>query len=154
MAQVTVKGLNVIKDIENQAKDAVNEELERYFTVMANDAVDMASKGVWSGAYVKSFSFKAGNSSSRGRRVDGANWKFKEPTGTAADVEAGRSMLLGDIRSAFDNNDPLETKSYTIRNDANHARFVEYGVNGGAHPPGPRPRDGYRIFTILRSRYG
>lgn len=154
MAQVTVKGLNVVEDIENQAKDIANRELEEYFTVMANDAIDMASRGVWSGAYVKSFSFKAGNSSSRGRRVDGANWKFKEPTGSSKDVDAGRKMLLADIKAAFDNNDPLETKSYTLRNDANHAHFVEYGREGGAHPPGPKPHSGYRIFDRLRNKYG
>jgi hypothetical protein len=151
MAQVTVKGLSVIKDIEEQAKEVVNEELKEHFTGMANDAIDMASHGVWSGAYVKSFSFKAGNSSSRGRRVDGANWKFPEKTGSQADVEAGRNLLLGDVNAAFANNDPLAVKSYTLRNDANHAVFVEYGVAG---PLGPKPENGYRIFERLRSKYG
>jgi hypothetical protein len=151
MAQVTVKGLSVIKDIEEQVKEVVNEELKEHFTGMANDAIDMASHGVWSGAYVKSFSFKAGNSSSRGRRVDGANWKFPEKTGSQADVEAGRNLLLGDVNAAFANNDPLAVKSYTLRNDANHAVFVEYGVAG---PRGPKPENGYRIFERLRSKYG
>ena len=148
MAQVTVKGLNVIKDIENQAKDIVNEELEDHFTQMANYAIDESP--IWSGAYVKSFSFKAGDSRSRGRRVDGANWRFPQKTGSEADREIGRSLLMGDIQSAFVDNDPLETKSYTLRNDSNHARFVEYGVEGGAHPPGPKPPNGYRIFERLK----
>ena len=65
MAQITIKGLDVVKDIENQAKDIVNEELEDHFTRMANFAINQSP--IWSGAYVKSFSFKAGNSSSRGR---------------------------------------------------------------------------------------
>jgi hypothetical protein len=50
MAQVTVKGLSVIKNIQDQATDIVNQELKEHFTGMANDAIDMASYGVWSGA--------------------------------------------------------------------------------------------------------
>lgn len=153
MAQVTIKGLDVLKKIEDQAKDAVGEQLEDYFTGMANDAITMSP--VWSGAYVKSFSFKSNNSRSRGRRIDGANWRFPKQTGTESDREQGRDKLLGDVKAAFaDKDDLLENKSYTLRNDANHARFVEYGVNGGAHPPGPKPPNGYQIFKILRSRYG
>ena len=120
---------------------------------MANDAINMSP--VWSGAYVKSFSFKSNNSSSRGRRVDGANWRFPRKTGSQADKEKGRDLLLGDVKAAFaDKDDLLENKSYTLRNDANHARFVEYGLEGGAHPPGPKPPNGYQIFNTLRRRYG
>lgn len=153
MAQVTIKGLDVLKRIEDQAKESVGEQLEDYFTVMANDAINMSP--VWSGAYVKSFSFKADNSRSRGRRIDGANWRFPKKTGSEADREEGRGKLLGDIQTAFaDKDDLLQNKSYTLRNDANHAYFVEYGVEGGAHPPGPKPPNGYQIFKKLRSRYG
>ena len=149
MAQITIKGLNVIKDIENQAKDIVNEELEDHFTGMANFAINQSP--IWSGAYVKSFSFKAGNSRSRGRRVDGANWKFPQKTGSEADREVGRSLLLGDIQAAFVDNDPLETKSYTLRNDSNHARFVENGIEGPTGPKGNEtPLNGYRIFGRLK----
>jgi len=149
MAQLTIKGLNVVKDIENQAKEIVNEELEDRFTQMGNFAINESP--VWSGAYVKSFSFKAGNSSSRGRRIDGANWRFPEKTGSEADREIGRSLLLGDIKAAFVDNDPLETKSYTIRNDSNHAGFVEYGVKGPTGPKGNEtPLNGYRIFGRLK----
>ena len=126
MVQLTIKGLSVIDDIENQAKDIVNEGLEDHFTQMGNFAINESP--IWSGAYVKSFSFKAGNSRSRGRRVDGANWRFPRKTGSEADREIGRSLLLGDIKAAFVDNDPLETKSYTIRNDSNHAGFVENGI--------------------------
>lgn len=153
MAQVTTKGLDVLKKIEDQAKDAVADQLEDYFTVMANDAINMSP--IWSGAYVKSFSFKVDNPSSRGRRIDGANWRFPKKTGSESDREEGRGKLLGDIQTAFaDKDDLLENKSYTLRNDANHARFVEYGVQGGAHPPGPKPLNGYQIFNTLRSKYG
>ena len=145
MAQVTIKGLNVVKNIENQAKDIVNGELEDHFTQMGNFAINKSP--IWSGAYVKSFSFKAGNSSSRGRRVDGANWRFPEKTGSEADREVGRNLLMGDIKAAFVDNDPLETKSYTLRNDSNHAGFVERGVGG---PTGPKPPNGYRIFGRLK----
>jgi len=145
MAQVTIKGLHVLKNVESKLKDAANEKLEERFTHMANFAINESP--VWSGAYVKSFSFKAGNSSSRGRRVDGANWKFPERTGSEVDREVGRSLLLGDIQTAFVDNDPLETKSYTFRNDSNHAKFVEYGVGG---PTGPKPPNGYRIFERLK----
>ncbi len=146
MAQVTVKGLSVIKDIQDQVKEVVNEELKEHFTGMANFAI--RESPVWSGAYVKSFSFKAGNSSSRGRRVDGAHWRFPEKTGSEADRAEGHALLMGDINAAFTNNDPLAVKSYTLRNDSNHARFVEYGVDG---PKGPKPQNGYRIFDQLKA---
>ena len=145
MAQVTIKGLNVVKDIESQAKEIVNQELEDHFTEAANFAINKSP--IWSGAYVKSFSFKAGDSRSRGRRIDGANWRFPQKTGSEADREIGRSLLVGDIQAAFVDNDPLKTKSYTIRNDSNHARFVENGVGG---PAGPKPPNGYRIFERLK----
>ena len=148
MAQITIKGLNVIKDIENQAKDIVNEELEDHFTQMGNFAINQSP--IWSGAYVKSFSFKAGNSSSRGRRIDGANWKFPQKTGSEADREIGRSLLMGDIQAAFVDNDPLETKSYTLRNDSNHARFVEHGTVGKGGPNGPYANGGHKIFGRLK----
>ena len=48
MAQVTIKGLDVLKNIEDQVKGSVGEQLEDYFTVMANDAIDMSP--VWSGS--------------------------------------------------------------------------------------------------------
>lgn len=149
MAQVTIKGLNVVKDIENQAKDIVNGELEDHFTQMGNFAINKSP--IWSGAYVKSFSFKAGNSSSRGRRIDGANWRFPQKTGSEADREVGRSLLMGDIQAAFVDNDPLETKSYTLRNDSNHAGFVERGVGGPTGPKGNQtPLNGHRIFGRLK----
>ena len=48
MAQVTIKGLKCHQeDIENQAKDIVNEELEDYFTHMANFAINMSPCLVW-----------------------------------------------------------------------------------------------------------
>lgn len=150
MAQVTVKGLKAIDNMQNQVNEIVSDELEDYFTEMANDAINMSP--VWSGAYVKSFSFKSNNSSSRGRRIDGANWKFPEKIGSAADKEAGRNLLLGDVKAAFANKDEsTKHNSFTLRNDSNHAVFVEYGVGG---PKGPKPENGYRIFSELRSRYG
>ncbi len=150
MAQVTIKGLKALENMQDQAKDIVSDELEDYFVEMANDAIDMSP--VWAGAYVKSFSFKANNSSSRGRRIDGANWRFPKKTGSQADKSEGRELLLGDVRAAVAEKDGvLETSSYTLRNDANHARFVENGIAG---PKGPKPENGYRIFERLRSRYG
>ena len=149
MVQLTIKGLSVIDDIENQAKDIVNEGLEDHFTQMGNFAINESP--IWSGAYVKSFSFKAGNSRSRGRRVDGANWRFPRKTGSEADREIGRSLLLGDIKAVFVDNDPLETKSYTIRNDSNHSGFVENGIKGPTGPKGNEtPLNGYRIFGRLK----
>ena len=153
MAQVTIKGLKALQNMEDQAKEIASNKLEGYFLEVAEDAIRMSP--VWSGAYVKSFSFKSDNTSSRGRRIDGARWKFPDKTGTPADKAEGLSLLQGDIKSVFEDSDKvLESRTYTLRNDANHAYFVEYGVDGGAHPPGPKPRDGYRIFEILRSRYG
>lgn len=153
MAQVTVKGLKALENMQDQAKNIVSDELEDYFVEMANDAINMSP--VWSGAYVKSFSFKANNSSSRGRRVDGANWRFPKKTGSQADKSEGRNLLLGDVRAAFaDKDGVLENSSYTLRNDANHARFVENGTLGNAGPKGPNANGGYRIFARLRSKYG
>ena len=153
MAQVTVKGLQAIQNMQDQAKEIVSNELEDYFVEMSNDAINM-SPG-WSGAYVKSFSFKADNTRSRGRRVDGANWRFAKKTGSEADREQGRDLLLGDVKAVFADSDKvLEDRTYTLRNDANHAYFVEYGIEGGAKPPGPKPPNGYRIFNNLRSKYG
>ena len=154
MAQVTVKGLKAIQNMQDQAKQIVSNELEDYFLEMSQDALNMSP--VWSGAYVKSFSFKADNSSSRGRRIDGANWRFPKQTGSEADREAGRDALKGDVRAAFADKSKLpEEKSYTIRNDSNHARFVEHGIQGPTGPKGNEtPLNGYRIFGRLKSRYG
>ena len=153
MAQVTVKGLKAIQNMQDQAKGIVSNKLEDYFVEMSNEAIDMSP--VWSGAYVKSFSFKADNTSSRGRRVDGANWRFPKKTGSEADREQGRDLLLGDVKAVFADSDKvLEDRTYTLRNDANHAYFVEYGIEGGAKPTGPKPTNGYRIFNNLRSKYG
>lgn len=155
MAQVTVKGLKAIDNMQDQAKDIVSNDLEDYFTQMSNDAINMASHGVWSGAYVKSFSFKANNSSSRGRRIDGARWRFPEKTGSQADVEEGRSLLLGDVKAAFADKDKVfENQSYTLRNDSNHSVFVEHGTLGNKGPKGPYANGGYKIFERLKSRYG
>jgi hypothetical protein len=153
MAQITIKGLKAIENMQDQAKEIVSNELTDYFTEMANFAITKSP--IWSGAYVKSFSFKSNNSRSRGRRVDGANWRFPKKTGSEADRETGRDLLLGDVKAAFANKDEVtKQSSFTLRNDSNHARFVEYGVEGGAHPPGPRPKNGYRIFSELRRKYG
>ena len=138
--------------IRSQSKDILNEELEGFFTSMANYAIDKSP--IWSGAYVKSHSFKADNTRSRGRRIDGSNWRFRKKTGSEADREEGRSLLIGDIKTVLSKNNPFKTKVYTLRNDSNHAGFVENGVEGGAHPPGPKPINGYKIFAKLRSLYG
>lgn len=154
MAQVTIKGLQAIQNMQDQAKEIVSNELEDYFVEMSNDAINMSP--VWSGAYVKSFSFKADNTRSRGRRVDGANWRFPKKTGSEADREQGRDLLLGDVKAVFSDSDKvLEDRKYTLRNDSNHARFVEDGIEGPAGPKGSEtPLNGYRIFGRLRSKYG
>jgi hypothetical protein len=146
MAQVTVKSRSIVNKIKNKSTEIINEELKDHFTGMANFAI--GESPIWSGAYVKSFSFKSNNSSSRGRRIDGANWKFPKQTGSEADRAEGHALLMGDINATFVNNDPLVVKSYTLRNDSNHATFVEYGVGG---PTGPKPPNGYRIFEQLRA---
>ena len=120
---------------------------------MANDAINISP--VWSGAYVKSFSFKSNNSSSRGRRVDGANWKFPEKTGSAADKETGRNLLLGDVKAAFANkDDSTKQSSFTLRNDSNHAVFVEHGTIGNGGPKGPYDNGAHKVFARLKNKYG
>ncbi len=150
MAQVTVKGLSISDKIKNRSTKIVNAELKEHFTGMANFAI--RESPVWSGAYVKSFSFKAGNFSSRGRRVDGANWRFPKKTGSEADRAEGHALLMSDINAVFANNDPLSVKFYTLRNDSNHARFVEDGIDGPTGPKGNHtPKNGYRIFGRLKA---
>jgi len=149
MPQFTSKGYAGLSEkVQQQAEALGKKELEDYFTLIADDAVDMSP--IWSGAYVKSFSFRANNTTSRGRGIDGRNWKFPKKTGTAADRETGRSQLMGDIKQVMKTTDPFTTKSYTLRNDAGHAGFVENGGN----ERGPKPRNGYKIFARLRSKYG
>jgi hypothetical protein len=149
MPQFTSKGYAGLSEkVQQQAEALGKKELEDYFTLIADDAVDMSP--IWSGAYVKSFSFRANNTTSRGRGIDGRNWKFPKKTGTAADRETGRSQLMGDIKQAVKTTDPFTTKSYTLRNDAGHAGFVENGGNAR----GPKPPNGYKIFARLRSKYG
>ena len=149
MPQFTTKGFAGLSEkVQQQAEAITKKELEGYFTRMANDAVDMSP--IWSGAYVKSFSFMANNTTSRGRGIDGRNWKFPKKTGTAADRETGRSQLMGDIKQVMSSTKPVDTKSYTLRNDAGHAGFVENGGNAR----GPKPPNGYKIFARLRSKYG
>tara|TARA_E500000318_G_C3466023_1_gene174606 strand:+ start:145 stop:594 length:450 start_codon:yes stop_codon:yes gene_type:complete len=149
MPQFTSKGYAGLSEkIQQQAEALGKKELEDYFTLIADDAVDMSP--IWSGAYVKSFSFRANNTTSRGRGIDGRNWRFPKKTGTEADRETGRSQLMGDIKQVVKTTDPFTTKSYTLRNDAGHARFVENGGN----ERGPKPRNGYKIFARLRSKYG
>jgi hypothetical protein len=149
MPQFTSKGYAGLSEkIQQQAEALGKKELEDYFTLIADDAVDMSP--IWSGAYVKSFSFRANNTTSRGRGIDGRNWRFPKKTGTEADRETGRSQLMGDIKQVVKTTDPFTTKSYTLRNDAGHARFVENGGNAR----GPKPPNGYKIFARLRSKYG
>ena len=149
MPQFTSKGYAGLSEkVQQQAEALGKKELEDYFTLIADDAVDMSP--IWSGAYVKSFSFRANNTTSRGRGIDGRNWKFPKKTGTAADRETGRSQLMGDIKQAVKTTDPFTTKSYTLRNDAGHAGFVENGGNAR----GPKPPNGSKIFARLRSKYG
>jgi len=140
--------------MQKQIVKIASGELEDYFTEMANDAINMSP--VWSGAYVKSFSFKSNNTSSRGRRIDGANWKFPEKTGSEADRETGRDLLLGDVKAAFaDKDENTKHSSFTLRNDSNHAVYVEDGIKGPKGPKGNHtPNNGYRIFGRLKSKYG
>ena len=63
MAQITINNLKVLDDIKKQVKDATNDQLEDYFTEMANFAIKKSP--IWSGSYVKSFSFKSDNTGSK-----------------------------------------------------------------------------------------
>jgi len=153
MAQITIKGLKAIENMQDQAKDIVSNELEDYFTEVATDAIAMSP--VWSGSYVKSFSFKSNNSSSRGRRIDGANWRFPKETGSLSDKDDGLTLLLGDVKAAFvDKDENTKNSSFTLRNDSNHAVFVEHGTVGKGGPNGPYANGGYKIFARLKRKYG
>lgn len=106
-------------------KDIVKPQILDTVEDMANYAVN--NSPVWSGAYVNSWSIKANNTSSRGRRRVSTITRGNEN----AERESARSNLFTDISRIEVMEEPL--RSITMRNDSAHAQAVEatYPVASG-----------------------
>jgi len=129
--QITPGFMRKFTEIE---KEFVRPQVLDTVTDMANFAVN--NSPVWSGAYVNSWSIKANNTSSSGRRRVSTKARANEN----AERESARAKLMGDI----DKIETMETpiSSITIRNDSEHAQGVEEGT--------PPARKAYGVATALR----
>lgn len=157
MAQSTFKsGLDKI--VGDAAKKGMRRGLEERLDSMARDAVGLGTINVpvWSGAYVRSFSFKANNTSSRGRRVSYDNYAGGPPTGGAEDRDAGLRNLESDISSILSDGN-TDIKTITLRNDSPHASSVEEGslaVSLRGNEKGLVFDNAYKVFAQIRRKYG
>jgi len=157
MAQSTFKsGLDKI--VSDAARKGMRRGLEERLDNMARDAVGLGTINVpvWSGAYVRSFSFKANNTSSRGRRVPSDDYTGGTPTGGAEDRDAGLRNLESDISAIFADED-ANIKTITLRNDSPHARAVEEGsltVPLKGNEKGLVFDNAYKVFAQIRRKYG
>jgi hypothetical protein len=123
---------------------AVNVQLETKASEIAQDAVMLSP--VYSGAYVRSFSFKANNTSSRGRGQTAVSEKDNKSSSPDSEKQQGLSNLDGDISSIF--SDPnIKIKTLTLRNDSPHAKLVEDG-------PIKTAPNGAKVFAQIRNKHG
>ena len=157
MAQSTFKsGLDKI--VSDAAKKGMRRGLEERLDSMARDAVGLGTINVpvWSGAYVRSFSFKANNTSSRGRRVPSDDYAGGIPTGGSEDRDAGLRNLESDISSILADENTV-IKTITLRNDSPHASAVEEGsltVPLKGNEQGLVFDNAYKVFAQIRRKYG
>jgi hypothetical protein len=107
------------KNLADKLHKAVNTQLEVKATDIAEDAIMMSP--IYSGAYVKSFSFKANNTSSRGRGQTTTSEIDNKSSSPESERSTGLSNLYGDIAAIFSNPE-VEIKTLTLRNDSPHAR--------------------------------
>jgi hypothetical protein len=123
---------------------AVNVQLEAKASEIAQDAVMLSP--VYSGAYVRSFSFKANNTSSRGRGQTAVSEKDNKSSSPDSEKQQGLSNLDGDISSIF--SDPnIKIKTLTLRNDSPHSKLVEDG-------PIKTAPNGAKVFAQIRNKHG
>jgi|TARA_R110001606_G_C14861362_1_gene588547 hypothetical protein len=148
MAQNIQATFDSIKDkIYKATADGVEEKFEDIASYVIYQAVP--DQSIDTGAYVTSFSIgPAGFSGGRSRSSD------NKPKGQNPSVmkDQGFAQLQYDIQS-INFEDLLESGNtrFTIRNRSPHALDVE---NGWRDRPRLPDKDGYHVFTKIRSRFG
>ncbi len=142
MAKQTTFKTGLAEGFSKKLNRAVNVQLEAKASEIAQDAVMLSP--VYSGAYVKSFSFKVNNTSATGRgQTSRSSNKSSTPD---FEKQQGLSNLDGDISSIF--SDPnIKIKTLTLRNDSPHAKLVEDG-------PIKTAPNGVKVFAQIRNKHG
>ena len=144
MSKQTTFKTGLAEGFSKKLNKAVNVQLEAKASEIAQDAVMLSP--VYSGAYVKSFSFKANNTSSRGRGQTAVSEKDNKSSSPDSEKQQGLSNLDGDISSIF--SDPnIKIKTLTLRNDSPHAKLVEDG-------PIKTAPNGVKVFAQIRNKHG
>jgi hypothetical protein len=144
MAKQTTFKTGLAEGFSKKLNLAVNVQLETKASEIAQDAVMLSP--VYSGAYVRSFSFKANNTSSRGRGQTAVSEKDNKSSSPDSEKQQGLSNLDGDISSIF--SDPnIKIKTLTLRNDSPHAKLVEDG-------PIKTAPNGAKVFAQIRNKHG
>ena len=142
MSKQTTFKTGLAEGFSKKLNRAVNVQLEAKASEIAQDAVMLSP--VYSGAYVKSFSFKVNNTSATGRgQTSRSSNKSSSPD---SEKQQGLSNLDGDISSIF--SDPnIKIKTLTLRNDSPHAKLVEDG-------PIKTAPNGLKVFAQIRNKHG
>ena len=142
MSKQTTFKTGLAEGFSKKLNRAVNIQLEARASEIAQDAVMLSP--VYSGAYVKSFSFKVNNTSATGRgQTSRSSNKSSTPD---FEKQQGLSNLDGDISSIF--SDPnIKIKTLTLRNDSPHAKLVEDG-------PIKTAPNGVKVFSQIRNKHG
>ena len=142
MSKQTTFKTGLAEGFSKKLNRAVNVQLEAKASEIAQDAVMLSP--VYSGAYVRSFSFKANNTSATGRgQTSRSSNKSSTPD---FEKQQGLSNLDGDISSIF--SDPnIKIKTLTLRNDSPHAKLVEDG-------PIKTAPNGVKVFAQIRNKHG
>ena len=142
MSKQTTFKTGLAEGFSKKLNRAVNVQLEAKASEIAQDAVMLSP--VYSGAYVRSFSFKANNTSAKGR---GQSSRSSNKSSTPDfEKQQGLSNLDGDISSIF--SDPnIKIKTLTLRNDSPHAKLVEDG-------PIKTAPNGVKVFAQIRNKHG
>jgi hypothetical protein len=144
MAKQTTFKTGLAEGFSKKLNLAVNVQLETKASEIAQDAVMLSP--VYSGAYVRSFSFKANNTSSRGRGQTTTSEIDNKSSSPESERSTGLSNLYGDIAAIFSNPE-VEIKTLTLRNDSPHAKLVEDGPIK-THP------NGAKVFAQIRNKHG
>jgi hypothetical protein len=142
MSKQTTFKTGLAEGFSKKLNKAVNVQLEAKASEIAQDAVMLSP--VYSGAYVKSFSFKVNNTSAKGRGQ--ASRSSNKSSSPDSEKQQGLSNLDGDISSIF--SDPnIKIKTLTLRNDSPHAKLVEDG-------PIKTAPNGVKVFAQIRNKHG
>jgi hypothetical protein len=144
MAKQTTFPAPFAKKISDKLHKAINTQIEVKATDIVEDAIMMSP--IYSGAYVKSFSLKANNTSSRGRGQGSTSEMGNKSVSPESERSTGLSNLYEDIATIFSNPD-VQIKTLTLRNDSPHARLVEDGPIK-THP------NGAKVFAQIRNKHG